>query len=187
MHALAIAGIIIAFAGHFPLYFELYQKRIRLNLATWTLWVIADFLSIITALNAGSGIPLLAITYMTGSLVAVVLIVRSGYFQWGRLETFTSCMSLLCLGLWLISGPLIALAAITLGKYGAGLPSLADTLRHPERKQAVAWLSFSCGALLTILSQGSWTAANSFYPTVGMLFNGTMGLAHLRKRAEARV
>lgn len=182
MQTIALIGGIITLLAHLPLFRDVYKKKITLNLATWLMWALADSLSLITSIYAGAKLPFLVIAFTTASIIIVILLLKNGTWHWGHKETFAALVSVLCIIIWKFSGPLPALVAIVLGKYIAGLPSLIDAYRRPEKSQALPWLLFAVGSAANIFAAGTWTIAYSFYPTIGLFFNGVMGALHIRKK-----
>lgn len=182
MQTIALIGGIITLLAHLPLFKNVYKKTITLNLATWLVWAIGDFISLITSIYSGVKIPFLIISFTLASIIMVLLLLRNGTWKWGKAETFSVAFSTICIILWITSGPLVALIANVIGIYAATIPSLIDAYRKPERSQAIPWLLFALGAVTNIFAGGSWTLAYSLFPTVSFFFNGALGVLHSRKK-----
>jgi len=182
MHLLAAIGGVVALVSHAFWIWGIVSNRMHLNLATWLLWALIDITILLSSIAAGASAPFLAVGFAGGAVAVALTLLFKGTWQWGRLESVCAILAIVCLILWFVGGPLIALVSLTLGKYIiAGIPTLRSAYKNPEWIQAYVWWLGSFGAATNIFAAGSWTLEQSFFPTVALLFTAIAGLINFRR------
>ncbi len=185
LQTLAFFGGLVALASHFFLIHGVWKGTLHLNIATWILWSVIDASVLFSSLAAGASAPFLSAGFVVGAVLVTITLFGRGVWRWGMLETSCAVLALACLGLWYIAGPLVSLISLTIGKYGiAGIPSVVAAYKNPERTQGWIWLMGTFGAATNIFTIGSWTLADSFFPTIALVFTMLIGLIHLLRRDE---
>ena len=184
MYVLALFGGLVALASQFVWMWGTWKGTMHLNIATWFLWSIIDTAVLLSSLAGGAPAPFLAVGLAVGAILVTITLFFKGTWHWGVLETVCVLITLSCLGLWYIAGPIVALVSLTLGKYCvAGIPTLVSAYRHPEPSQSWVWWLGTFGAVTNIFASGSWMLAQSFFPTIALVFTAIVGILHLgRKR-----
>jgi hypothetical protein len=186
MNHISLIGGLIVLLAHLPLFKAIFKKEIHLNIATWLAWAVIDSMTLIVSLVAHADFPALVIAFTTCAWVVLILVLRAGKWEWTKLETIVMIIVFISLVIWFLSGPLLALVALVVGKYGAaGILTARDAYKKPERKQALAWCLFGLGGLLNMIgavsSVGAWRILDNLYPTIGTIFNSLIGILHLKK------
>ena len=176
---MALLGGIVALASHFFWIHGVWRGTMRLNMATWILWSVFDMAAFITSIAAGAPAPFMAAGFALGAILLTLTLLFKGTWQWGRLETVCTILAACCFFVWYASGPLVALVSFLAAKYAAGgLPTLIEAYRNPEPRQSPVWWMGSFGAATNIFATGSWTLAQSLFPTTALVFSFTIGLLH---------
>lgn len=182
MYTLALVGGLVALGSHFFWVRGIWNGSMHLNIATWLLWSVIDMSVLLSSLAAGAPAPFLSAGFVAGAILVTITLLVKGDWQWTVVETVSAVIALVCLGLWYVAGPVVAVVSLTLGKYCvAGVPTLVSAYQHPERAQSWVWWLGTFGAATNIFAAGSWTLAQSFFPTVALIFTGIGGLMHLRR------
>ncbi len=182
MQYIVWAGAAIAFLAYIPLLLDIWRGNIRLNIATWLIWSFVDAV-LFFALLANNASAFLAGAFEIGNIVVVLFILKGGEWRWRSFETTVLVGAIISLGVWYYVSAFAATLTIVVIKYFIAIaPSLRDAYSKPERKQFLPWLMYSLGGLLSVIGGGSWTFANSFYPTVSCLANGAMAVLHARDK-----
>jgi hypothetical protein len=184
---ISLLGGIIILLAHLPLFRSIVRKEIHLNIATWLSWVLLDTTTLVVSLVADANFPALVFAFTICAWGVLILILKSGVWKWGPIETASLLLVLVSLFVWLTAGPAPALIALVIGTYGAaGLPTLYDAYKNPERRQALPWYFFALGGALNVVGAvyvvGTWKIIDSLFPTVAAIFNGLVGILHTRKK-----
>lgn len=175
-------GAAVALLAYIPLLLDIWRGNIRLNIATWLIWSFVDAV-LFFALLANHADAMLAGAFGIGNIIVVFAILKSGEWHWRTFETLVLTGAIISLGVWYYVSAFAATLAIVVIKYFIAIaPSLHDAYAKPEKKQFLPWLMYSIGGLLSVIGAGSWTLANSFYPTVSCLANGVMAVLHSRAK-----
>ncbi len=184
MYTLALFGGLVALASQFVWIWGIWKGTMHLNIATWLLWSIIDTAVLLSSLAGGAPAPFLSVAFAVGAILVTITLFFKGTWHWGTLETACVVITLICLGLWYIAGPIVALLSLTLGKYCvAGIPTVIDAFRYPERGQGWNWFVGAFAAATNIFAAGSLTLAQSFFPTVVLVFATLVGILHLRRKS----
>jgi uncharacterized membrane protein len=182
MEIIGLLGGLIALCAFIPLFLDIKRGLIRLNIAKWLLWTIIDSVLLATVVSTQGSSFFLASAFVLGNIITICLILAARNWHWGRFETVTFTATIIALLVWFYFGALNALITVVLIKYSIAMaPGLRDAYRMPERKQVFPWLLFTFGIGLTLISSGSPSLANSFYPSVAFVMNGAMAFLHSRK------
>ena len=183
---LALVGGLVALASHGVWVWGIWKGTMHLNVATWSLWAVIDTAVLLTSIAGGASAPFLSVGFVVGAILVSIVLLFKGTWRWGVLETICASTGLVCLFLWYLAGPIVALICLTVGKYGiAGMPTLVGAYVHPERAQSWNWFVGAFAATTNIFAAGSWTLAQSFFPTVVLFFCAVVGIMHLRQSSRS--
>ncbi|MDO8552062.1 MAG: hypothetical protein Q7S01_00870 [bacterium] len=182
MQTLAIAGGIAAILGHLVWIRGILNGTMHLNLATWVMWALIDACILAASIYAGAPAPYLPMGFLVGATLVALALLFKGTWGWGFLETACTAIAAVSLIGWYFGGPLTALVLLTIGKYTAGIPSVVRGYQVPERKQSWMWFVNAFGAAANIFAGGTWTLAQSLFPTFAFAFSALTGFVHLRQK-----
>jgi hypothetical protein len=170
-----IATIIIIVFGVY-----LYKHNVHQNVVTWILWAIMDMIILLSSIAAGNKRPWLPAGYTLGSILIIALILLRGEWQFGLVETLSSCGVIVTVIVWKRSGPKLAVIASTLGLTIAGIPGMYDAWLQPNRESWWLWggVAFSC--IFSCYGAKAWTIEDRFLPCASFIFNITMMILVLR-------
>lgn len=179
---LALFGGVVGLLSQFVWIWGIWKGTMHLNIATWLLWSIIDVAVLISSLAGGAPAPFLSIGFALGAVLVTTALLFKGTWHWGTLESISAVTTVACLVVWYFAGPIVALVSLTLGKYGiAAMPTVVNACRYPERGQSWNWFVGAFAAATNIFAAGSWTLAQSFFPTMVLIFATVVGIIHLRR------
>ncbi len=180
MQVLALMGGIVAFLSGLLLIYGVTRGSFHLSVATMALWSIIDGSILLASLASGATVPFLSAGLFTGTLLLTFVLFFKGNWKWGMLENICTIVTLVCLVLWYIAGPIFALVSLTIGKYlVAGAPNAIAAYKRPEPRQAPPWLMGLFASGTNIFTLGTWTMAESFFPTAAFAFSLLISSIHL--------
>lgn len=160
-----VAGI-VSLAGFIPYIRAIWLGRTRPSLSTWVIWTFVSFMLYASYRASGAEATLWArLSYVVGPAVIVLLALRTGTREWGRIDLACLAASA-CAGIaWVLSGsPALTLALnIAVDCIGA-VPTILKTCRDGESEDGTAWGLFLVGASCNLAAAERWDAATLAYP-----------------------
>jgi hypothetical protein len=117
-----------------------------------------------------------------GSIILSVLLLARGRFSWGRLENVISALVIVCLCVWMFSGPEMATIASTVAIVIAGFPAMVELWRNPQRGIAHVWLGYAGANALAFFGGADWSVEERFAP--GVFVVQTLALALIGYRTK---
>ena len=165
MNLFVLLGGLIALATYFPLCAKIRSRKMTQSLPTWVLWTLLDGV-IATSIIFQNGNFLLPITYMIGSGVTVLFIIKFSADQnrWTGFDTFVTLLVIICIVVWALSGPKLATIAGTLAMGIAGIPQLRSVYRKPWENSFFVYLSYSAANILSAAGGKDWSIEERFFP-----------------------
>lgn len=161
-----LAGGVLALLMYLPLVrHTLRHDGAGQSLAMWALWAVLDT-TLTISIVVQRGNFLLPAGFAVGSIILAVLLLAKGQFAWGRLENVIAALVLVCLGVWITSGPRLATIAATLAIVIAGWPAMVELWRNPQRGIAHIWLGYTAANTLAFLGGTNWSVEERFAPGV---------------------
>jgi len=147
--------------------------------ATWLLWAALDSILAVSIIEQ-HGNFLLPLGFAIGSAAITLLVLAKGRFAWGRVESVTLVLVLICLVAWKREGARMATVAATVGICLAGIPGLVELWRSPQRRVANIWGWYVLANGLAFLGGTAMTVEERFAPGVFAAYSLLMFLAGRR-------
>ncbi len=182
MYLLPLIPIVLIIGAYIPLIKGARGKKTELNIATFILWIVTGVCVSTATYLAGGEIPYIGIGFVLANAILVSVVLQTGRWHWSNKESIA--LIVVCMGLlvWLTTEPLYALIALVAGNYlGAGMPTLIDAYRNPQRSQVLSWSLFSLAALINCAVITNTTLESYIYPAAALVFNSLVALANLKK------
>ena len=181
---LKISGGVVALATYVPLILMAARsKGVGQSFATWLLWAMLD-LTATVSIVVQHGNFWLVLGFAIGSAAMAGLLLVQGRRAWGRLESTVLALVLVCVSVWIFSGPKWATVAATLALLLAGIPGMLELWRNPQPDLAYVWLGFALANLLALLGGDDWSIEQRFAPgALGLQSLTFLGITCRRKPA----
>ena len=175
-----ILGAFLNLLGTLRYIIDTIQGRARPNRVSWLLWSLAPLLAFSAELSQGVGIISL-MTFMAGFMPLLIFIAsfvnKKSYWKISRLDIFCGGLSLLGLGLWLVTKQ--GFYAITFGIMAdafAAIPTLIKSYNDPDSESYLAFAGGGMSAAIALLTIKDWTYAHYGFPIYILLICGTFVL-----------
>jgi hypothetical protein len=168
LHELQVVGAGISLLAFVILIVEIMGSKALQSFAAFMLWAMLDSIATITSLIEGGNFWLpLANAFGSGIIAGLLMFKKQ--ITWGRVESFTSVLVLICLFIWLMAGGKAAIVASSLAVLIASAPQMVDTYKKPAATPATAYLVFLAANLLSLFAGRSWTIEERFYQACSVL------------------
>lgn len=182
MNILTLIPIILILGAYIPLITAARRATSPVNIATFGLWIVTGVCVSAATYAAGGEIPYIGIGFVLANGVLVCALLSAHAWRWSYKETVALGVVIAGLLVWYVSEPLYALIALVAGNYlGAGMPTLIDAYRNPQRSQVLSWSLFSLAALINCVVITNITLESYIYPVAALVFNSLVALANLKK------
>lgn len=166
-----ISGLLVIISI-IPYSIRTYQRKIRPNLTTWSLWTLIGLALLLTYRSSGAGANVWpAVFGFSNPLLITILVLRqhSGWTKLNRVEIVCLVISILSIGLWLavrenkdLSQYALYLAIVADGC--AAIPTIVFVWTQPNGDRPFAWAFFAVGYGLAIFAITEYTFANFILP-----------------------
>lgn len=189
-----ISGLLVIISV-IPYSIRTYQRKIRPNLTSWSLWTLIGLALLLTYKSSGAEANIWpAVFGFTNPLLITILVLRQhgGWTKPNRIEIACLAFGLISLGLWAcvhesreLSQYALYLAIIADGC--AAVPTIVFVWTQPHGDRPFAWAFFAVGYGLAIFAITDHTFANYALP-VYMFFGAlsiTLPLALYRWRKKS--
>lgn len=150
------------------------------SIASWGLWMVLVGIAAVTIALQGGNYSL-ALINTIGNGAVLVCIVKSGDRGWTWFESAMTFLVLVCIVLWVTSGPRMATIMATIAFVLAGFPQLKDTYRMPQNTSVLVFAGYSLSSLLAVFAGKGWTVEERFFPSTLVLFNSLVAVVASRK------
>ncbi|KND50898.1 MAG: hypothetical protein AB202_00635 [Parcubacteria bacterium C7867-007] len=175
MSAAALAIII-----YLPTSIQVWQGKMKLNLATFLLWGVLDAIAALSIYVKGGNWALPA-AYVAGVLLVIVAMLRARTFTWTRFETITTFMVAISIGVWMISGPVMATVVSTTAMVLAGIPQVKDAWQKPWEATVWVWFAYFVVNVMSTVAGKDWSISERFYPAACSVLTAIMVVLAMRK------
>jgi hypothetical protein len=160
-----IIGTLISAAGTFVYLWNTIKGHVKPNRVSFLLWSIAPMIAFAAQIKQGVGLESL-MTFSTGFLPLLVFVAsftnKNAKWKLTWFDLACGFFSVIGLILWLITkvGNVAIFFSIVADGLAA-LPTVVKAYKYPETEIAWPWLATCIGVVLTLMTLGQWTFANS--------------------------
>lgn len=189
---LAILGsVILAFALYIPLGKSILRKEVTQNLATWILWGSLDFLVGASIVSQGGKNFWLSFAYSGGSCLIIWCILRSGMFEWTKVETrvvqtVLVSTTIWALFVWVYHNPYWATILTTFGVAVATIPQWKDAWKKPDQMPAMLYVGYTVVNILSTYGGATWSVEDRAYPATCLVLTIVITLIVVGRRQRRR-
>lgn len=160
-----IVGTLIGAVGTLAYLIDVIKGKVKPNRVSFLMWSIAPFIAFAAQVKQGVGISSL-MTFSAGFLPFMVFlgsfVNKKAEWKITRFDLFCGFLSLVGLGLWLITKVgNIAIFFSIMADGLAALPTIVKSYQYPETELAWPWLATSVGVVITLLTLSKLSFANS--------------------------
>lgn len=178
-----------------PYSIRVWQKKIKPNVISWSLWAIIGLALLLTYKSSGAEDSIWpAIFGFTNPLfVTILVIIKRGKFgKISNLEKVCLAIGLVSLGMWFYlqeNKNLVQYALYTaiLADACAAIPTVVFVWRHPSEDRPFAWGLFSVAYGLAIFAIEENTPANYILPLYMALGSSSVALPLTMYRIRNRI
>lgn len=191
---LAVAFNVAAFGSYL---IATIRGRTRPNRVTWFIWALAPLVAFTAEVGEGVGTQAL-MTFMVGFGPALVFAAsflnRAAVWRLTGLDVVCGALSLVAIGVWLISGHGVWAIALTIAADGlAAVPTIVKAWSHPRTEHGATFWLAATSAVITLLTVDNWTFAHYGFPVyilavgslLGVLITFRLGERAVSSRAAA--
>lgn len=138
------------------------------SLTTFTLWSALAWITGFSILKQGAN-PAVPMMYGVGAASTAIVLFFKGRFQWSGLDTITTILVVVCVVLWLTSGPRWAMIMSIVAGVIAGIPFIVMTWQAPANSPIIPSSGFLLANFLFFLSGKKWTLEDRLYGGVNVI------------------
>ena len=163
---------------------QIHFFKLKVNLATWTMVLILDFVGLALLLAAGNKEPFIQIGWcLAAILIFFAALKNRGDWKWSRTESWSVGACALAVAIWIATGSVWSLLGYLLAAFISVIPQVAQywTEKREERIKATwLWVVSAFAILLAII--GSPKTPEYMIVLLGLLvLNAGMTWLTLRK------
>lgn len=155
------------------------------SFASFMLWAFLDGIAT-GAYYLQKGDYILPALFTLGSTGISIFLLILKQKEWGKFENFILVLVVICVAVWLTSGPYVAAISSTIAVGVAGIPQLISVISKPQRKAAIIWILFTFANLFFYFSKPGNDldsfVLNRFYPLVNGTFSFVLIFLSLRQK-----
>ncbi len=164
MNWFGFLGNLIGILMYPPLCREILRGNVKQNFATWILWATLDGI-VAASIAFQHGSFWLPVIYTVGSGVTALCIWRCCERTWKWFETTVTLLAVICMIIWVHSGPYVATIASTTAIGIATIPLLVDCYQKPHEVPMSSYVGFFLANAFTVLGGKEWAVRDRFYPS----------------------
>ena len=166
-------GAVLSWAGSGQYVWSTIRGRTSPRLTTWALWALTAMLALAAQLSAGAGLHAL-ITFSVGAGPAAVVIAavlrRRGSWETTALDRVCLLLSVAGSGLWLATRTgLVAVCAAIIADALAGVPTLRQAWRAPEKESPWVYVGSGVNAIISLLALPNLDPMTTLFPAYILL------------------
>ncbi len=139
-----------------------------LSISTFGLWSALAWITSFTMLSQKAN-PAVPIIYGVGATTTTIILLFKGRYGWSALDTVIAILVVLCVILWLTSGPRLALILSVVAAAIATIPFVVLTWKSPEMSPIIPNSAFLVANYLAFVSAKAWTIEDRLYSGVNVV------------------
>jgi hypothetical protein len=173
-----ILGALISFTGGINYLVHTLRGKTSPNRVTWLMWALAPLIAFSAEIRSGVGLIALT-TFMAGFMPLLIFIAtfigRHAVWELTRFDLTCGALSLVGLGLWLLSGEgTVAIVFSIVADGLAAIPTLRKSYTHPASESWFGFATAATNAGITLLTITVWSFANYGFPLYLLLLCVTL-------------
>lgn len=138
-----------------------------LSFTTFALWAALSWIATFTILKQGANHAIPLISGIGSTSTAIILLIK-GKSEWSEFDSVVAILVILCLALWLISGPRRALILSVVAGAISSLPFIIMTWKSPTNSPIISNSGFLMANILAFASAKAWTIEDRLYTGAGV-------------------
>lgn len=139
-----------------------------LSLTTFALWSALAWITCFTMWKQGAN-PAVPAVYGIGATSTTIVLLIKGRYGWTSFDTIIAILTVLCVVLWLTSGPRWALVLSVAAAVIAGVPFIVMTWNSPANSPIIPNSGFLIANTLSFAAAKAWTVEDRLYPGVNFV------------------
>ena len=180
--------VILIIGAYIPLFLRVWNRTAQPNIATFTLWIVTGVCAVTTTIFSGGETPYVGLGFIISNFLLIGLLLKTRSWSWGRKENIALTVVVVSVIIWFVTDATYGLYAIVLGNYlGAGVPSLIDAYKNPQKTQVLIWFLFSLASFVNMLVITNTAFESYVYPFAALVFNALVALAHAKSLLSTKV
>lgn len=183
MKSIDILTIILGLIPYVLISIGVIKGSVKQSFATWLLWFILDVIVLFGVFDQ-DGNPYLFSAFALGTGIVTILLVVKKQVSWSSFETYISWMVTVCIIVYLLAGPHLAIIATVLALNIAGIPQVIATFKDPKATPTIAYSLFAISALLSAISAKAWTVEDMLPAISTLIYASTVAILSLRKNPD---
>lgn len=165
-------GILSVIAGSFAYLYMIFSTASGtgegLSLSTFGLWSALAWITSFTMMKQGANaaVPMI---YGTGATLTTIVLLYKGRFGWSGFDTVIAVLTVLCVVLWMTSGPKWALILSVVAAAIAALPFIILTWKFPTTSPIIPNAGFLLANTLAFIAAKAWTLEDRLYSGINII------------------
>lgn len=139
-----------------------------LSFTTFALWSAIAWIAGFSMLKQGAN-PAVPMIYGIGSTATAIVLVCKGRFYWTTQDTIVAVLVVICVVLWMTSGPKWALISSVAAGVIAAVPFIILTWKSPATCPIIPNAGFLLANILMLISAKAWTLEDRLYAVVNVV------------------
>jgi hypothetical protein len=127
-----------------------------LSLTTFGLWSALAWITSFTMLKQKAN-PAVPMIYGMGATATTIVLLIKDKYTWSEFDTFVAILVVICIILWITTGPRWALILSVVAGAIAALPFIIMTWKSPEKSLIIPNTGFFLANTLSLISAKAWT------------------------------
>ncbi len=180
--ALSIAAGLLTLLAYIPYVAGIVRRTTVPSAVSWWIWALVGLLLVSTyAAGGGKAALWLAGAALLGQVLVALLSIRYGRGAIGAVDIACAVAAIAIAALWwLTSSPYLPHALVLALDACAWFPTFRKTVSAPRSEDPWAWVLWTTGAVLSLLSVRSLGSFEAAYPVYIVVTDGLVTVAILR-------
>lgn len=153
------------------------------NVVSWLIWAgigWAFLLVTVTGSNTDISVKIFSVTLAVSPTLVVLVALKKGYIEaLGNWDRMAGLIAIVAIGIWFLMKDdpgIIPIVMLIMADMCGIVPTLIFVCKTPTDDRPMAWIAFSFGSLLTLLSIEKWNPESYILPIWMMV--GSLAVAY---------
>ena len=188
----AVVGACLGFSATLVYAVAAWNGRVVPNRVTWSLWAVIPLIIFAASVSNGGGLQsLLPLAAGLGPAVVIIVVLtkrQASYWKISRLDVCCGILSLLAIGLWVVTRDgTYAIYLSLVADLAAAFPTFIKSYKEPASESASVYLLFMVASVTVLLATKHWTAANAAFPLYAAIMSFVLCLLIMASRRVSRL